>query len=123
MFPHPEQHLNGGLMSLRDEHFKRLNAYRDSREYVEYATKIGVDTTEIIAKYKSTGELKTLLNTSWSIDANIYNEFLNMLTPLNWRYGSFLMREMCFGTITTKYMRMGDRYFCMFVDAAKEPRE
>jgi hypothetical protein len=106
-------------MSLRDEHFKRLNAYRKSREYVEYAKMIGIDTTEIIAEYARTGELPTIVNKPWRIDERIYNEFLNMLSPMDWRNGSFKMREYVFGTITTMYTKKGDAYFCEFVDTKR----
>jgi len=101
----------------RDEHYKRLNSYRNSREYIAYARKIGIDTTETVAEYKKTGELPSLLGVRWSIDERIYNEFLNMLPPMNWRGSSFMMREFVFGTITTKYSHVGDRAYCEFVDA------
>jgi hypothetical protein len=114
--PTPEQE---DVMSLRDEHFKRLNAYRNSREYVEYAKMVGVDTTNIIAEYKRTGELPTLIGNAWRIDERIYNEFLNMLSPMDWRDGSFKMCEYVFGTITTMYTKTGDNYFCQFVDTRR----
>lgn len=100
-------------MSLRDEHFKRLNAYRASREYAAYATTIGATLPAI------TAELPTLLGKRWAIDARIYNEFLEILPPMRWRGGSFLMREFTFGTITAKYTQEGDRYYCEFVDASE----
>lgn len=99
-------------MSLRDEHFKRLNGYRNSREYAAYALEIG-NSPPI------TPNPPTLLGVRWPIDSSLYNEFLEMLPPMRWRGGSFLMREFCFGSITTKYTKEGDRYYCEFVDASK----
>lgn len=94
---------------LRDYHYKRLNDYRESREYAEYAKKIGL--------YESWSEhTRVLIGKRWEINEQIYNEFLNMLPPVDWRVGSFKMREFCFGSITTKYTREGDRFYCEFVD-------
>lgn len=96
-------------MNTRDDHFKRLNSYRNSREYADYARTVGIDLPE-------RADLPTLIGARWAIDERIYNEFLNILPPLNWRGGSFLMREFTFGSITAKYTKEGDRYFCEFVD-------
>lgn len=99
-------------MNLRDEHYKRLNTYRHSIEYLVYARMVGINPTVTDAD-----KLPKLCGTRWAIDERIYNEFLNMLPPLNHRSNSFLLREFVFGTITTKYSKVGDRYFCEFVDA------
>lgn len=95
-------------MTTRDYHFHRLNAYRQSAEYAAYARTIGADVPA--------GDLPSLIGARWRIDAEIYHEFLEILPPLNWRGGSFLMREFCFGSITTKYTREGESYFCEFVN-------
>jgi hypothetical protein len=90
----------------RDQHFARLNSYRHSREYATFAANIGDDVPE--------GDLPSLLGARWEIDARLYNEFLELLPPLDWNGRSFLMREFVFDSITTKYSREGDRYFCEF---------
>ncbi len=97
-------------MSLRDEHFKRINSYHQSLEYAEFCKTIG--TTPPFACTES------LLGKRWAIDERLYNEFLNILPPMNWRSGSFMMSEYTFSTITTKYSKVGDRYYCEFVDTA-----
>lgn len=99
-------------MSLRGEHFKRINSYHQSLEYAEFCKTIG--------STPPFGCTASLLGKRWSIDARLYNEFLELLPPMNWRGGSFLMSEFCFASITTKYTKEGDRYYCEFVDARKE---
>lgn len=98
-------------MGLRDEHFKRLNNYRNSSEYAAYAQRVHGD-------YVPPDNLPSLIGVRWQIDEEIYMEFLEILPPLRWRGDSFLMSEFCFGTITTKYTKEGERYYCEFFDAA-----
>jgi hypothetical protein len=100
----------------RDQHFQRLNAYRRSREYVAYARRVGIDEPADADSFPS------LLGVRWQIDERIYNEFLEILPPMNWRGGSFMISEFCFGTITTKYTQEGERYYCEFVDTRKGGR-
>jgi len=90
----------------RKHHFERLNSYRNSVEYAEYAREIGADVPQ--------GQLPSLLGDRWEIDDEIYHEFLEMLPPLGWRNGSFFMSEFSFGDITAKFTREGDKYFCEF---------
>jgi hypothetical protein len=90
----------------RDQHFARLNAYRNSVEYAEYAKIIGVEMSD--------GPRPSLIGARWQIDERIFNEFLELLPPLGWNGSSFYMSEFCFSDITTKYTREGDRYFCEF---------
>lgn len=94
---------------LRDEHFKRLNHYRHSREYAEHAKAIGA-----IAPGVELDGLPSLIGARWQIDERIYHEFLEMLPPMGWSGGTFYMCEFTFSDITTKYTREGDRYFCEF---------
>lgn len=101
-------------MLTREQHFTRINSYHQSIEYAEFCKTIG--TTPPF------GCTKSLLSQRWEIDERLFNEFRDILPPLNFRGSSFLMREFIFGQITTKYTREGERYFCQFVDASKEPR-
>ena len=89
---------------LKKRHFERLNAYRLSAEFAEYAGAIGGDVPA--------GPLPSLVGARWEIDRDIYEEFLEMLPPLGWRGGTFYMCEFSFGDITAKFTREGDRYFC-----------
>lgn len=91
---------------LRDEHFRRLNDYRQSAEYADYAKAIGA--------IPPPGNLPSLIGDRWEIDKAIYNEFLETLPPLGWKDGTFYMREFSFGDITAKFSKEGDRYFCEF---------
>ncbi len=92
---------------INDNHFARLNGYRDSREYHIYRDQIG-------AGERNPDEFPSLIGDRWEIDAEIYNEFLGMLPPLGWKNGSFFMLEYSFDDITTKYTKEGDRYYCEF---------
>ena|SRR5687768_52313 len=105
------------MRHTRDQHFQRLNAYRHSREYAQFAARIGNPVPE-------GDDLPSLLGVRWEIDETIYMEFLEILPPLRWHGGTFLISEFCFDTITTKYTRTGDasvgyRYFCEFFDAKR----
>lgn len=91
---------------IRARHFERLNSYRQSAEYAEYAGKIGAAVPQ--------GPLTRLLGNRWEIDREVYEEFLEMLPPLGWRGGSFFMSEFSFGNITAKYTKEGDKYYCEF---------
>ena len=104
----------------REDHFKRLNAYRRSREYLAYARAVGLDTT-LNDMHERMGVLPNLLGVRWQITERIYTEFLEILPPMRWTGTSFLMSEFVFGTITTKYTKEGDRYFCEFVDTKVLP--
>ena len=90
----------------RTHHFERLNSYRNSVEYAEYAREIGAEVPQ--------GNFPSLLGNRWEIDEAIYHEFLEMLPPLGWRNGSFFMSEFSFDDITAKFTREGDKYFCEF---------
>lgn len=91
---------------LRAEHFHRLNGYRHSAEYANYAKEIGAE--------PPTGNLPSLIGDRWEIDRAIYEEFLEVLPPMEWKGGTFYMREFSFGDITAKFSREGERYFCEF---------
>jgi hypothetical protein len=91
---------------LRKNHFARLNSYRHSAEYAEYAKAIGAPVPE--------GDLPCLLGHRWEIDKEIYHEFLEMLPPVNWKRGAFFMSEFSFDDITTRYSSDGDTYWCEF---------
>lgn len=92
--------------SLRDNHFQRLNAYRNSAEYADYARQIGAE--------PPAGQLPSLIGARWEIDRAIYEEFLEMLPPLGWKGGAFYMREFSFDDITAKFTKEGDKYYCEF---------
>jgi len=104
---------------ITKEHYRRLNDYRASAEYTEYATAIGYEPAP------HEGERPSLLGNRWEIDAEIFEEFLNMLPPLRWRRmnggESFFMCELCFDNIGTKFTREGDKYFCEY--ARLEPSQ
>jgi len=95
---------------MRDNHFRRLGAYRDSKEYADYARAIGYPAP--------LGELPSLIGDRWEIDAETYDEFLNVLPPLrapgSGHNSSFYMSEFCFGDITTKYTQEGHKYYAEF---------
>ena len=57
---------------IRKNHFERLNSYRQSAEYAEYAKAIGAEVPE--------GDLPCLLGNRWEIDKDIYDEFLGICT-------------------------------------------
>ena len=92
---------------IRKHHFDRLNSYRNSAEYAEYAKTIGADVPP--------GDLPNLIGNRWEIDSAIYDEFLGVLPPLAYRGNAFFMSEFSFGDITTKFSRDGDKYYCEFV--------
>ncbi len=91
---------------IRNRHFARLNSYRHSAEYAEYAREIGAPVPE--------GELPKLIGDRWEIDAETYHEFLEVLPPMGWRGGSFYMSEFSFGDITAKFSKEADKYYCEF---------
>ena len=92
--------------SIRKQHFERLNSYRNSAEYAEYAKTIGADVPQ--------GDLPCLIGNRWEIDEKTYWEFLEVLPPLAYRGGSFYLAEFTFDDITTKYTKEGTRYYCEF---------
>jgi Protein of unknown function (DUF1419) len=94
------------MTQMRDNHFDRLNSYRNSKEFAEYYRSIGNQVPE--------GGLPSLLGNRWEIDEEIYHEFLEMLPPLGWKKGSFYMMEFSFGDITTKFTKEGNKYYCEF---------
>jgi hypothetical protein len=91
---------------IRQNHFDRLNDYRNSAEYADYCRKIGNAAPE--------GDLPPMLGKRWEVDEATYMEFLEMLPPLGWLGGTFFMQEFTFDDITAKFTRQGDRYFCEF---------
>lgn len=91
---------------IRKHHYERLNIYRQSSEYAQYARQIGAEVPE--------GDLPSLIGNRWEIDGHVYGEFLEMLPPLGWRSGSFYMREFSFDDITAKFSKEAHRYFCEF---------
>jgi hypothetical protein len=99
---------------LRKNHFARLNNYRHSAEYAEYAKLIGAPVPE--------GDLPCLLGHRWEIDKEIYDEFLGMLPPVNWRRGAFFLSEFTFDDITTRYSMDGDKYYCEFARFPERPK-
>jgi hypothetical protein len=101
--------------SVRKNHFERLNNYRHSAEYAEYARTIGADIPQ--------GELPSLIGNKWEIDAETYREFLEMLPPLGWRGETFYMSEFTFSDISTKYSKEGDKYYCEFARYPEKKRE
>lgn len=96
--------------AITKNHYERLNNYRSTSEFAEYAKAIGYDAPA--------GELPSLLGQRWEINEEIFDEFLNMLPPMQWRrYSggeSFFMCELCFDNITSKFTREGSQYFCEF---------
>lgn len=86
----------------RDEHFARLNAY--SSDPAWQARKYDFD---------------ALVGQKWEIDRDLYWHFLEVLPPLRWIGGAFLMREFLTdtkrGTITSRYSKVGERYFHEYV--------
>lgn len=90
---------------LRKRHFERLNGYRQSAEFAEYAR--AISRADVPA-----GPLPSLIGDRWEIDRELYEEFLEILPPLGWRGGVFYMREFSFGDITAKFTKEGDRYYC-----------
>jgi hypothetical protein len=92
--------------NFRAHHFERLNSYRKSAEYAQYAREVGADVPQ--------GDLPSLIGNRWEIDEQLYHEFLEVLPPLGWRNGSFYLSEFTFGDITTKYTKDGDQYYCEF---------
>lgn len=101
-----------------------LQSYRKYREYAQFTRTLGYD-HKLAEPFTSAeiDKLPSLTGGRWEIDEAIFNEFRDMLPPLNYRLNSFMMREFCFGSITTKYTREGDRYYCQFVDVTKEPNQ
>jgi len=91
---------------ISKEHYRRLNDYRNSKEYQEYAADVGCDVPE--------GDLPSLLNDRWEINEEIYWHFLEMLPPMGQKNGSFYMCEYTFDNITSKFTQEGDKYFCEF---------
>jgi hypothetical protein len=89
----------------REEHFRRLNDYRQSREYAGWYRAIGGEAPD-------PDSLPSLLGQRWEITAELYDEFLNMLPPMGWRGGVFFMCEYTFDDITSRFSREGERYFC-----------
>jgi len=90
---------------LRTEHFKRLNAYRASKEYQESP----------YCFQKIEGDLPNLLGNRWEIDEEIYWEFLEILPPLAYnKRGGFYMSEFCFDNITTLFTKANGKYYCEF---------
>lgn len=79
-------------MENRSQHFANLNHYRDA---------------EIPAE--------TMLGMWWEIDEAIYDEFLNMLPPA-YCTGGFRMIEKLTGDIAATYLKIGDRYWCVYTD-------
>lgn len=57
--------------------------------------------------------------TPWAINKEIYWHFLEMLPPLKYTEGGFLMSEFKKGSITTHFFKKGDEYFCEFYDIKK----
>ena len=91
---------------IRKRHFERLNNYRHSAEYAEYAKASGAEVPQ--------ADRPCLIGDRWEIDSELYHEFLEMLPPLGWRGGSFYMSEFTFDDITAKFTKNGDRYYCEF---------
>ena len=97
----------------RAAHFARLNDYRQTREYQDYAREIGVEVPGV--------DLPPLLGQRWEIDEDIYTDAEDMLPPYLWTPTSFYFREGLFGAIHAKYTREGDRYFCEYVRLPPPP--
>jgi len=91
---------------LRKNHLQRLNSYRLSSEYADYAKHIGAAVPQ--------GDLPSLVGNRWGIDGEIYREFLDMLPPLGWRGDTFYLSEFTFDNITARFSKEGDKYFCEF---------
>lgn len=89
---------------LLTRHYERLNDYRNSVEYQASSC----------CWQEPTSPLKTLIGDRWEIDEQIYDDFLNMMPPLDWRGGAFYMREFSFDDITAKFSKEGDRFYCEF---------
>ncbi len=91
---------------IRKRHFERLNSYRHSAEYADFARSIGSEIPP--------GDLPCLIGVRWEIDEEIYNDALEILPPLGWHGDTFYMREFTFDDITAKFSKEGDKYYCEF---------
>jgi hypothetical protein len=91
--------------SVHDMHYRRLNDYRNSAEYFEYAQALGMDAKPSTRK---------LIGERWEINEELYNDFLDMLPPMGWRNGAFYMCEYSFDNITAKFSKEGDKFYCEF---------
>src|SRR4051812_1411281 len=91
---------------LRTRHYERLNGYRHSAEYADYAKVVGTEVPQ--------GDLPCLIGSRWEIDEELYDHFLEILPPLGWRCGSFYMREFTFDDITAKFTTEGGKFYCEF---------
>ena len=78
----------------REEHFLRLNAWRDTPEWKAGAY-----------------DFNQLVGQRWEVTREIYWEFLEVLPPVGMSGGSFYMSEALTGNIRSKYIEEGDRYF------------
>ncbi|RWM86483.1 MAG: DUF1419 domain-containing protein [Mesorhizobium sp.] len=83
------------LPSARDDrtlHFVNLNRYQREGQQAEW-----------------------MLGKFWQIDAQIYDEFLNLLPPI-YCGGGFRMCERLTRDIAATYFKVGDDYWCGFTD-------
>ncbi len=92
--------------AIRENHYKRMNAYRNSCEYQEYAKSIGY------AVDQSTVQ-PSLFGNRWEINEAIYWDFMEMLPPVYCK-GGFYMIELTFDNITNKFTKEGEKYYCEF---------
>ncbi len=92
-------------------HYRRMNDYKDSKEYAEYAKSIGHEVEE-----KPT---RSLIGDRWEINEELYYEFLEMLPPMGWRNGAFFMCEFTFDNITNRFSQEEGKFYCEFARYGK----
>lgn len=92
---------------IRDNHYARLNDYRNTKEYQEYCRDVGIPFVE-------KENLPSLLNNRWEINEELYWEFLEMLPPVGYTNGCFFMCERLFDNISAYFSKEGGKYYCEY---------
>jgi len=91
---------------IRENHFSRLNSYRQSKEYQDWYQSISGVVPET--------DFPSLIGKRWEVTGEIYDEFLDMLPPVAFDGSRFYMSEESFDGYRAKFSREGDRYYCEF---------
>ncbi len=90
---------NDGPVS-RDEHFKNLNVVIH-----------GVDGYFDLSREDQNERMVNSLHRPWEITEEIYEEFLEMLPPVNWSGGSFYMLEFSAGNARGHYFQKDGKFY------------
>ena len=93
-------------------HFDRLNNYRNTKEFVEWARSIGYD-EEYLSQFDQEN-LPSMLGNPWEINEDIYYHFLEILPPMGFKNGTFYMCEYNFDNITAKFTENDGKFYCEF---------